>query len=311
LTDAADKNFRNQMPLRIPQTFIALLISVATPLFAQIPILSFPTSEGKFGYFENGPSDSQNFSGIAPGQTRVVYDAVFGGATARNPSNGYNLSDSSLVPWSTPAFYGGYRLTTTNNSDGDYLPNFVRGVFSPESGAGYASLPVTQIFASGSAGTLTNTVAGAFVTPTSIGNSGVFDVAMRGTSLGGAAAMLRGVAYDGTRWLVTADFAAIPSIGALSASILTATGWRELNIVDFSVSAEPASPAGTLTHSGIWFQATETSLVSAAGFDFTFSNATFTAIPEPGVTGLFAGVACLFVSVVVTRRRSKNSVQHS
>jgi len=294
--------------------FGLLLLSEIVMLFApsgfgQTAVLSFPTSEGKFGYFENGPSDTQNSNPLTPGQTAVVYDAVFSGTTPRNPSQGYNLSDNTLVAWPTPAFYGGYRLTTTNNSNGNYLPNFVRGVTSPTSGVGYATLPLTQILALGNSGTLTNTISGAFVTPTAISGAGTFQVTLPSFSLNGATGQLRGVIFDGTQWLVTDDFASIPANGGATAVISTSSGWRVLNTVDFSFSTGATTPSGNATYSGLWFQATQTSAIGGAQFSLNLSNVTFSAIPEPSSLGLLAGGAGLAMACVGAGRRRRTAVK--
>lgn len=260
-------------------------------------ILSFPGSEDRFGFFASNPADSTNFA-VPSGQTVVVFDAVFGSAIARNPNIGYVGSIPSS--WNTPAFFGGYRLLTTNNSNDTYIPNFVRGVVSPAAGPGYASLPVTQIAAFGNSGTITNTVTGAFVTPTVISGLGVFHVDLLGTPFLGATGNFRGVVYDGTNWLVTADEGLAQS-GATGIDISTVGGWQILNTIDYSISENVVSLQGSITYSGIWFEATETSSVSNAGFDFRFSNVTFNAIPE----NLHTGIA-LLTTLALLLRFSRN-----
>jgi len=256
-------------------------------------ILSFPSSEDRFGFFASSPADSTNFT-VPSGQTVVVFDAVFGPTIARNPNIGYVGSNPSS--WNTPDFFGGYRLLTTNNSNDTYIPNFVRGVVSPAVGPGYASLPVTQIAAFGNSGTITNTVTGAFVTPTVISGVGVFHVDLLGTPFLGATGNFRGVVFDGTSWLVTAD-EGLASSGASGIDISTSGGWQVLNTIDYSISANLVSLQGPITYSGLWFQATENSSVSDAGFDFRFSNVTFDAVPETFPTGiaLFTTLALLLM----------------
>jgi hypothetical protein len=264
-------------------------------------ILSFPGSEDRFGFFASSPADSTNFT-VPSGQTVVVFDAIFGPTIARNPNIGYVGSDPSS--WNTPAFFGGYRLLTTNSSNDTYNPNFVRGVVSPAVGPGYASLPVTQIAAFGNSGTITNTVTGAFVTPTPISGLGVFHLDLLGTPFLGATGNFRGVVFDGTNWLVTADEGLALS-GATGIDIFTAGGWQVLNTSDYSISPNVVSLQGSITYSGLYFQATEISSVSNAGFDLRFSNVTFNAVPESLPTGIALLTALALLLSFYRNRKSQ------
>ncbi|HVU36523.1 MAG TPA: hypothetical protein VHE61_23995 [Opitutaceae bacterium] len=230
-------------------------------------ILSFPTSANQFGYFQDATGDTTSSTPISPGQTSLVFNAVFSATSARNP-----IYDTSGA-WSSPAFYGGYRLVSTDDTTGLYLPNFVRGVTSPASGEGYATLPVSQILAFSQTGTVTNTVSGAFVTPTSIIDGGTYHVDLPGISTT-ADTSLRGVAFDGTQWLVTADSASIPSTGTTGLDISTTGGWLTFNTTDFSVGGA-ATLHGPITESGLWFQASKTAQPINATYDLAFSNVTY------------------------------------
>jgi hypothetical protein len=86
---------------------------------------------------------------------------------------------------------------------------------------------VTQVFAFGSSGTLTNTVTGAFFTPTPTVPDGVFHVDLLETLLGGAVGQFRGVIFDGTTRLVTSNGGFEPSTGGTKGALLVSEGWLQ------------------------------------------------------------------------------------
>lgn len=283
-------------------------IAPSTPLVAQaIPIITFPDSAGLVGNFDAWLT----FGGaVSPGQTSVVASSTFSATIAQNPTSGYagslGSSPGPNVSWSTPTFFGGYQLTTTNNTDGLYLPNFVRGVVSPSGGEGYASLPVTQILAFSQNGTVTNTISGAFVTPTAISDGGTFHVDLPGISLTGATASFRGVVYDGTHWLVTTDAPPTPGTGVSGVDITTLGGWSLLDTTNYTVGAA-TNLTGAIQYSGIWFEATKTAQPISALYNLTFSDVTYSAasnVPDgENMIGLIlVGFFSLAAMASITRR---------
>lgn len=256
--------------------FLLLGLGVGSCLSAQTPILTFPNGEDRWGYVRSHPDDETAGITVSAGQSEVSYTAVFGADIPRNPAVSYP-SDA----WDTPSFFGGYLLYTDNQSNGDYNPNFVRTVSGASEGRGHISLPVTTLVNGASSGNITNSVFGTFVTDSPLAGEGEFRVFIKENTIdhpdaNGGSIMIRGAAFDGTRWLVTVDSAVVPNAGADHATVTTREGWLELNTDDFSYGTEPTMPLGTLSQSGIWFLASETATPDEVGFIFGLSDAYFT-----------------------------------
>lgn len=248
---------------------------------AQMPILTFNPSEDRWATFRTGAGEVMSSAAIGPGESAVVYHALFGATTPRNPEF-YDYGKS----WDMEPFFGGYLLHVMNDSNGTFLPNFVRGVRSPASGRGYVTLPVTEILKTGDSGTLTNSVFGTFVTPTPISGEGEFRIFIQENTIdypsaNGGSGMFKGAAFDGTKWLVTAASTVVPTSGLDHALISTREGWLELDTDDFSYGTETVTPAGSFTMSGVWFMASATETPAEVGFAFGFSDAYFTARTAP------------------------------
>ncbi|GAB5560226.1 MAG: hypothetical protein SynsKO_18730 [Synoicihabitans sp.] len=251
----------------------------ALVLHAQTPVLLFPHSEDRGGYLNPTNQDIGLSKGIEPSESVVAYFAEFDAALARNPISSY-----PNIPWETPLFHGGYLLETTNDSDADYFPNFIRFVTSPAAGRGYLSFSLTKIFGPGSSGQVTNSIFGALVTETEIEGDGEFrmfvtEIAIDHPGTRSAGLMLRGVVFDGARWLVTADAAVLTEPSATYGWVSTRPGWYELDTADFSYRETLTSPSGPITRSGVWFLASETASGDDAGFTINLSDAYFTARP--------------------------------
>lgn len=251
---------------------MVMAINFWVGLSGQTPILTFSADQDKFSTLGTADGEIQSSGAVGAGSSAVVYHAIFGATTVRNPP---------VEGLDTPEFFGGYMLHTMNDSGADYLPNFVRMAVSPASGRGHVTLPVTLILSSTTSGTITNTVFGTFITPTAIEAEGEFRVYIQENTLDtpsftGASTMFRGAAFDGSKWLVTAEAAVVPTSGVDHARVSTRDGWRELNTEDFSYGAENVNPAGAFTMSGVWFMASKTDVQVNAGFAFAFSDAFFT-----------------------------------
>ncbi len=265
---------------------IVYLSSLGLPstLTAWETVLQFPNDEGLWGYPRTSPADPSSDGGVEAGQSKVIYHYVFGADIARNPERAY----PNLV-WDTPPFFGGFLLYSENNSNGSYLPNFVRTIGSSATGHGHISLPVTEIIKTGTSGTLTNAVMGTLVTPTAISGDGefrilIFEKTFDHPQANGGLAEFRGAAFDGTRWLVTADAASeVPNGGVESVVVSTRAGWHVLDTSNFTYDPAVTTPAGPLTQAGVWFMATETSAPAEAGFQFGISDAYFTNRVPPTV----------------------------
>ncbi len=270
------------MRVKFGLLILCLITGLLPSLLGWTPILRFPTDEGLWGYPRSSPDDYNPNQRLSPGESGVAFHGPFDATFARNPSHAY-----PNIVWDTPAFYGGYLLYSENNSNGNFLPNFVRTVGVSADGRGHFSLPVTEIIKSGTSGTLTNTVLGTLVTPTSIADDGEFRIMVLQKSFdhpqaNGGLAEFRGAAFDGTRWLVTADAAAtVPNTGVESVVISTRRGWHALNTDDFTYDPETVVPAGPFTQAGVWFMASESSSPAEAGFQFGISDAYFTSRTSP------------------------------
>lgn len=258
-----------------------LSLALGGTALAQTPILVFPADENRWNTLREHGDDFTNPPALGAGEEGIRYHAVFGAEIPRNPVVSY-----PSIPWETPDFFGGYLLHTTNASNGDYYPNFVRTLGSPEAGRGYVSLPVTTLANTATTGTQTNSVFGTFVTPTTISGEGEFRIYLYENTIdtpdaNGGSAMFRGAVHDGTRWLVTADAAVVPTRGVDHAMVSTRDGWRELNTDDFTYGTEAVTPAGEIALSGVWFLASESAAPAEVGFVFGFSDTFFTARPPP------------------------------
>jgi len=142
-------------------------VQLGGALSGQTPILSFSADQDKFSTLRTADGEIQSSGALAGGSSGVVYHAKFGAATVRNPL---------LAKLDTPEFFGGDLLHTMNESGANYLSNFVRMAVSPASGRGHVTLPVTVMISSNTTGTITNSVFGAFITPTEIGVDGEFRI---------------------------------------------------------------------------------------------------------------------------------------
>jgi hypothetical protein len=258
-----------------------VFLTLAAGGAGQTPILTFNADEGRWATLRNVAGDITLIAETGPGESAVVYHARFGATTLRNPEF-YEFGKA----WEMTPFFGGYLLDVMNDSNGRFMPNFVRGVGSPAAGRGYVSLPVSEILKTGTSGTLTNTVFGTFVTPTPISGEGEYRIFIRESTLdhplvNGGSALFRGAAFDGTKWLVTAASAVVPTSGVDHALVSTRSGWLELDTSDFSYGTQTITPAGSFTMSGVWFMALATETLAEVGFSFEFADSYFTARPAP------------------------------
>ncbi|WP_221030946.1 hypothetical protein [Actomonas aquatica] len=266
-------------------TLALSILALPQTLLSWDTVLQFPNDEGLWGYPRSSPADNAPSPGLATGENGVIYHAVFGADTARNPTRAY-----PAIEWDTPPLFGGYMLYSENHSNGSFGPNFVCTISASANGHGAISLPVTEIIKTGTTGTLTNVVLGTLVTPTAISGDGEFRILLLEKTYdhpmaNGGIAEFRGAAFDGNRWLVTADAASdVPNTGVKSVMVSTRSGWHVLDTTSFTYDAETTTaPAGPLTQAGVWFMAEETSAPAEAGFQFGVSDSYFTARVTPTV----------------------------
>lgn len=268
-------------------SWVVLASGIAGALNAQVKILDFPDSQGRWNTFPSIDGDITSAGSPGSDGFALHYHALFRPSVALNPTSGYPAGSGQPTPWETPAFFGGYLMLTSNDSNGAYVPNFVRGLNSPTDGPGVASFPVTEIINSGTTGTLTNIVLGALVTPTSIPAAGEFRIHVEQNSsnhpqVTGATGVFRGVAFDGSNWLVTAASARdLPAARVSHVRIPTRDGWYVMNPDDFTYGETLVTPTAAISYAGVWFMASESSAPHEAGFAFAFGDAYFTPRTAP------------------------------
>ena len=132
------------MRISIALVYLCLITGLAPSLLAWKPILRFATDEGLWGYARNAPTDENPNKRLSPGESVIAIHALCDATFARNPAQAY-----PNIAWDTPAFFGGYLLYSENNSNGNFLPNFIRTVGVSADGRGHLSLPVTEIIKAG------------------------------------------------------------------------------------------------------------------------------------------------------------------
>lgn len=259
-------------------------LGLVSGLFAQTQILAFASGEDRFGYMPSHPGDYSQTENIEPGESGIVSYKVFGANLARNPDVSYPLD-----PWDTPAFSGGYILHVQNDGNSGFGANnfpLVRGSATTRGGI---DISMNSLINVSHSGTMIGTALGALVTPQSISAEGEFRSVVFQNDLGysnDTTTSIRGVVFDGTQWLVTAEAATFTGNHEHHVIVDTRAGWRVLDTTDYTYGEDVVSLSGAVTYAGVWFMSSEQRPAPNFSFSFQLSDAYFT--PRGGFAGYTA-----------------------